>query len=414
MTNLKASENVRFNFVAAVSLISISLWSCKLIDEGIFRQLEVLSCLLLILCVLFNTKVFLQKGVHFKVFVLCFLFLPLTSVIGAYLFHRQPIGLTLLLERVNLFWLLYFVLHIFDLPTERIKNLIIFLGGVWAFLTVAQQFTYPTAFFYSRGEDIRAGVIRLMVTGLPFGVFVLFYYFNEYLITRKTNYLLFAFFMMAALYFNGSRQTLGAAIFCMLIAVFMLKGEEKWKYITTLVLMGLVVVLFLQPSFLAEHIELTTVQMNDEDYIRFRAVDFYFNEYWPHWGAKLIGNGKPHIDSDYGLEMEYLSKGLGLFRVDIGIIGAYNSFGLFYIVNAIIVTIKALSFRLPSEKNRPLKLYLIFSTILLPLSFFYPSAVGMSFFSLLFYLIDKAVTEKKGKEIGISRPVTKKYLTTVV
>ena len=414
MIRFKASDNVKLVIVAAVMLTSLSLWSCKLISEGTFRMLEAVISLILIVVVLFNSGVFVRKGLHFKVGVLLFLFLPITSVIGAYLFHHQPIAKTLLLERVNIFWLFYFLLHVFNLPIEKLKKVVFFIGGVWAFLTIVQQVTYPNAYFYSRGEDIRAGVIRLMVSGLLFGVFLLFYQFNDYLLTKDRKYLPYVFFIVIALYFHGTRQSLGAALLCMLIAVMKSKGASKWSYLFLVFVVGAILVVVVQPTFITNYVEMTSTQMSDEDYIRFQSAKFFFNDYWPHWAAKLIGNGKPHLDTDYGLEMEYLARGLGLFRQDIGIIGAYNTFGLFYIINTVFVTVKGLFLKIQAEKDKALKYLLLFPAILLPLSFPFSSDAGMTYFSLLFYLMDKAMEKNGDEKLNVNNSFLKKRLVGAI
>lgn len=410
MIRLKTSENVRLGIAAAVVLISLNFWSFRLLEGSIFRILELLASLCLVVIVFYNTNVFLQKGLKFKALVLFLLFLPLTGVVGAYIFHDQPVGLSLILERVNLFWLLYFVLHILNVSSEKIRKLMVFIGCVWAFLTIIQQFTYPVIFFYSRSEDIRAGVVRLMPAGQHFGVFMLLYSFHNYLTTKKRNALLFVGLGLAGLYFYGTRQVAIMAILCMLVAVLMLKGIAKWKFIFLSTLIGITVVLVAQPTIISDYIHLTTVQMSDDDYIRYKAADFYLNDYWPHWGAKLLGNGKPHETSAYGIEMEYIVHELGFYRADIGIIGTYNSFGIFYVLTIIIASIKGVFLKFNSDKDKYLKLLFFYVTFLLPLNVGYAHAPGMCFFSLLYFLVDKSFEKGKKEEISFEQKVFEKQL----
>src|SRR5207253_3095593 len=113
----------------------INFWSFQGVSEDIFNILEVLAMAAIVAIVCFNTRAFLYKNLVFKKFVLLFFFLPFLSVIGANIFHDQPINLSLLLLRSNLVWLLYFVLHIYNVSPQKILKFVLFVGTVWAFLT---------------------------------------------------------------------------------------------------------------------------------------------------------------------------------------------------------------------------------------------------------------------------------------
>lgn len=402
MIRLTVTENVKLGIVATVTLISIGFWSFKLVSEDQFNVLRFAACLLLVAIVIHKTKIFVQQGLRFKTNVLLFLLLPLLSVVGASLYHNQPMGLSLMLLRLNLFWLFYFVLHIFNISAEKILKLLIFIGCIWAFLTIVQQFTYPIAFFYSREEDnagfLRGDLVRLMPAGQGYGVFVLLYFFYKYLTTKKVFNLLFVGFILCGLYFYGTRQGLAVAVGCMLVAVLLLKDFTKWIYLVLFSVMAFIVIIVIRPPMITHYFELTSEQMDNEDYIRFLAFDFYLNEYWPHWGAKLLGNGKPHLSTDYGLEMRYISVDLGLWRSDVGIVGAYNTYGLFYVINILWVNIKGMFSKFTSEKHKYLRLLFFFPTFLLPLNVGYTFGSVICFYCLVFYLMDKSFQEEDEKK----------------
>src|SRR5690606_22387017 len=126
-----------------VVLVSLNFWSFSIISDNIYKQLEALICALLLVIVLFNLNIFKQKGHFFKINVLLFLLLPLLSIYGAHIYHDQPVQLSLILYRLNIFWLFYFVLHHFNIDKEKIIRIIIIVGVIWCFLTIVQQFTYP-------------------------------------------------------------------------------------------------------------------------------------------------------------------------------------------------------------------------------------------------------------------------------
>lgn len=418
MMRLRLSENLKLAIVGLITLISIDLWSFTMIDDSRAKILEIAVIIMILPIVVFNTKVFLAKGLRFKINVLLFFFLPFLSVYGAALYHNQPINLSLILWRTNIFWLFYFVLHALDISFEKVIKLILLVGFVWAFLTVVQQFTYPMVYFYSADESspgfYRGSVMRFGVGGQQYGIFLLVYFFYKYLTTQKFYTLYFVGLAIIAVFFTGGRQTLAAAFCCLVIAILLIKGVSKWGYLILFSILGLLVVLVFQPSALTTMIQLTSEQVNNEDYIRFHSANFYLNEYWPSWGAKILGNGRPHDMCAYGVEMDYINKELHFFRSDVGIIGIYNTYGIFYVLNIVWVHIKGMFLRIKSDKDKYLRLLFFYPTLTMVLHLAYASAQSIIFYCLLYFLVDKAFQNGTETETGFQQTrVTSKQLMPV-
>jgi hypothetical protein len=393
----RVSEQLKFVFIALTALISINLWSFQVIDEKIYNALEALAIFCIFLIVAYNSFI-LKRKLIFKSNVLFFMLLPAVSAFAAYTFHDQPLSLSFLMLRVNLFWLFYFVLHIFNISAEKIIKLMIAIGAVWIFVTIVQQLTYPVYFFYTRSESdtysiYRSGVYRFMILGQQYGMFLLAFFFYKYLLTKKLNYLLFAGLGLIGFYYYGTRQFAASALACMALAMFLVKGSAKLNAVIAISIGGVVLLLFKDYLF-AQYIEMTNEQLQYGDNVRQLAADFFLNEYWPHWAAKIFGNGPAHFDSDYGYEMELIRDTFHFFRVDVGIIGAYNEFGILYAINIIWVNLKGLQNKYYTYNNRYLKLLFVNALILLILSEYYSKALGIPFYCLIFYLADKSFDEK--------------------
>ncbi len=310
MVSSVKNTTVTFGFVVLVTLVSINLWSFQAIEHGTFQILEVLVLTALTLVVVTNSRILFNRHLYFKNSVHFFLWIPLLSIFGAYIYHDQQFNLSLLLLRTNFYWLFYFALHAFEISKKQIIQLLIGVGGVWIFLTVVQQFTYPTYYFYSRGEEnqsiFRAGVYRYMLSGRQYGLFFLLYFFYKYLTTSKFKNLLLVFCGLIGFYYYGTRQfALGAAA-CMLVAVLLLRGTAKWKYLLLITVVVMLSIPFVDLLF-GSYIEMTNQQMEYDDDIRLRSARFFFYEYWPHWGAKILGNGRAHEAVAYGREMDYIT-----------------------------------------------------------------------------------------------------------
>jgi hypothetical protein len=186
-----------------------------------------------------------------------------------------------------------------------------------------------------------------------------------------------------------------AAFTSLFVAILLVKGVSKWKY-----LLFFTICMFLLVSSFSylfdELIEMTTTQVSDEDYIRILSANFYLYEYWPHWTARLIGNGPAHGDSGYGQEIEQLQSYLTFYRADIGIIGVFNSLGIFFVFNILWVNLKGIFLKLKNQKDKYLKVFFFYFTSLLLLSTSYETMAVIPFFCFIFYLIDKSWEHDNG------------------
>jgi hypothetical protein len=149
-----------------------------------------------------------------------------------------------------------------------------------------------------------------------------------------------------------------------------------------------------------ELINMTVDQMNDA-YIRVLEFKFYMFEFWPHWITYLLGNGKEHAYSSYGYTMEGIHEVLKLYRVDIGIFGSFNTFGIFYVFNVIVIHLKGLQSKFYTIENKYLKLIFINSFLLIGLSDYFTNHSAIIFFCLVFYLVDKKYQDCNVKEQSV-------------
>ncbi len=390
-------ELTKFGIVALTALVSIRLWSFDKVSEGKLNLIEIAILLGLISIVLYGYNKIHSKRLLFKYNVHFFLWLPFLSAYGALLYHHQSIGLSLLVLRTNFFWLLYFVLHIFNIPKKKIINLMIFIGSVWIFLTVIQQFTYPHYYFYSRDDNdqsiYRAGVYRYMVVGHQYGDFILFYFFYKFLTTRKITNLIFVFLGLLGLYFYGTRQFALSAVICMGFAAFLVSGMNR-IYMMAFLCVAAVVVFIFRDQLFGQYVELTEEQLKYGDDIRMLSANFFLTEYWPSRLARLIGNGAAYAASLYGKEVVHINLYMHFYRSDVGIIGAYNQFGILYALNILWANIRGLTGRYFNSENNYLRLFFLNALLLMVLSEYYSNPTVIPFYCFIFYLVDKSLEEK--------------------
>ncbi len=398
------TELTKFGIIALTALVGIKLWSFNMVSEGKLNFLEIPILLGLLAIVIYGYNKIHRNRLIFKYNVHFFIWIPFLSAYGAQLYHHQSMSLSLLVLRTNFYWLLYFVLHIFNIPKQKIINLMIFIGAVWIFLTIIQQFTYPHYYFYSRDDNdksiYRAGVYRFMVLGHQYGDFVLFYFFYNFLLSRKILPLTFVLFGLLGFYFYGTRQFALSALVCMCISIFFVKGMLR-IYLVTFLCVGAAVIFKYKDQLFGQYMELTADQLKygGED-VRLLSANFFLTEYWPSRFARLIGNGAAYASSKYGKEMVNINLYLHFYRVDVGIIGAYNQFGLLYALNILWVNIKGLTGKYFNHENSYMRLFFLNALLLVVFSEYYSNPAVIPFYCFILYLVDKSFEEKKLTDQG--------------
>lgn len=379
----------------------------------IFNIIDVFVTSILSLIVIVFYKKINEETLIFKTNVFLFMLIPLISSLAAHWFHHQPLTFSILaVFKEDFYWLLYFVLHIFKIRPSQVIKLMIFVGLVWAGLTIGQQFTYPYYFFYRREDDFRAGVIRFMLDRHHYGIFLVLYYYNRFLNTQKIKHLLWVFIGLVAFYYFGARQYGVGVFICLFLSMFIVKGRGR-NYAITFSLLFVIAFFVLKNTLFAEYVSMTSEQLNDHDDIRRLSANFFLFDYWPNWLTRIIGNGREGWGSSYTAEIVSLMQDMGFYRTDVGIIGTYNLFGVFYVINNLWTHIKGLKIR-NLRNNSYLILFFVHSFMLLLLTDFFADVTAIPFYCFIFYLIDKyneidpteEVSEASQKQFAV---VSKEY-----
>lgn len=388
-------------FIVLLTIVSIRAWSFQSIPESIYDALELIVIFFLVFFVWVNYKKIKGKKLIFKDNVVLFMLIPVISIFGAFVYHDQPFYLSLLILRTNFYWLFYFLLHIYNVPVKKLIGLMTFVGIVWATLTIVQQFTYPVYYFFTRTDDeetgksiLRAGIYRFQLSRYDFGEFVAIYFFDKFLRTKIFKYLLYVLFVLIGFYYFGTRQFAIALILVIIMTAFMQSGKTKVLAIIFIAIVATFLIFYRDVLF-SKFIELTSDQFNDKDGdVRILCAQYFMFEYWPHWTAVFLGNGRAHGISSYGLELKNTATGLGFYLSDIGIIGSFNEFGIFYILNVIAFNIKGLRKRYYLEEDKYLRLFFYYSIIILVLVTSYSNGRSIPFYCFLLYFVDKSYEKK--------------------
>jgi len=318
--------------------------------------------------------------------------------------------MSFLASRTIIYWLLYYIISKLNADEYKLEKLIVLVGIIWSSIMVAQQITFPSVFFnspnvyfdYFADTDIdtvrtmaeeRAGLIRIMVLGLPYGYFLVFYSWIR--LNDNFNFKILFIFLLSitALFLTGSRQIVFATMLIITLDFILRTNRLSTKRIFIPILFIILIILAypLINNYFSSLIAVTREQnIISNEYIRMQEINFFLFNFYPHWLCYIVGNGWEHSLSSYGQEMINQI----FYRSDIGIIGALNKFGLIYFVVVLMIYYKVI---VPHKKIIiPYNIRLLFIFLLIT------SVTGVNYFEteenillfvFIFYIIEKRSEE---------------------
>ena len=255
--------------------------------------------------------------------------------IPAYILHGQGFLASLLGAHINLGYFFFFFLFLIKAKEQQIVKIFCIFGIFWSGIELVQQFTYPTYWFATRGDtfehsiEIRNGIYRYNVLGREFGLILLFYCFERFMLEKSRKYLLGIIIALVGIYLLATRQIIAMSVVCLFAGLFMMKKISIGSFM--LIAIVAAIIYANAETLFGEFIEMT--ESVDKDYIRFLAYEFYGITY--NKGnilAFLLGNGSPYAPSSYFQEIDNLEQSFGLYRADIGVVGMYSTFGIMYVI----------------------------------------------------------------------------------
>lgn len=371
------------------------------------RRAEPLVLLIMLL------QLFLLKGrlktcrIHLRPFIVSFIVIPFISFIPAYFIHDQGFINSFLASNFTLAYLLFFIYFALSFSPNTLLRILCVFGVFWVIIQCIQQVTYPHYWFATRFDtfeksiEIRNGIYRYNTYGVPFGLILLFYSFQKFFELGKRKFLIGIIMGLVGVYLTATRQIIASSLLCLLVGLFIM-GKIKSSHLLMFFIMASIIY-YNADSLFGDFIEMT--EDVDEDYIRFIAYNYFGLEYnGGNLLAFLFGNG---IDfqsnvfySPYGSEIMRLQE-QGLHRSDIGIVGMYSYFGIFYVITVLLFFIYMIRNRKNIEPYLQMYiLYMLMTTVML-YHFGYTAANIVTTCSI-FYLIDCSISKNKIKFLSKS------------
>lgn len=382
MTNFFDYQGIEFKYVQYVHLVFISYF----IYDSFLKH---------------RKKIYNRS---FNLLIILMSFLPLLSVIPAYLLHGQSVTDTLVVHRMHLGWLIFFVLNNKFFSQEQVFKGMFMIGMVSTFIFLAEQITYPYTPFGLRGamaQDVidsgqgverRFGFYRLLVSGFEFLAPLFFLSIANVIKVKK-----WVLVMMAVAFLGTGTRTILAS---MAVSFgYLLLYDRKIKHRNLLITLSLFVgaIVYLNFNSIFGHLANAS---DAYEYGREHSYIYYFAEYIRNPLSILLGNGLPRGDSFETVYINYKP----IVITDIGIVANLYLWGLIYVATLLGFIVY---FLFSPRLDKPYKAYLIMKIFQTPVLLPVWEIASTTLWGVFFYLCYLNIQSKH--KYSTNMLVTNKY-----
>ena len=171
------------------------------------------------------------------------------------------------------------------------------------------------------------------------------------------------------------------------------KGNSTTSFLLALCILGSL--FFFRDTLFGAFIEQTSEQTSNSDDIRFLEYTYFLNEIFTNPIIFVLGTGVPHASSSLGDYYRHLEQ-FNLFSSDIGLIGTWFNYGIFYVILFIWCMYK-MCVKLRHLLPAYFKVYLACVIIVLPLAFPWVSNLSNLMWCFILYIMDLEIENRKQK-----------------
>ena len=349
---------------------------------------------------------------NFRKEVLILTFLPLISSINTYFYYGQSFIESFNALSFNFFWIVYFVLHKYKVQESTILRMFLIVSLFIVALQIIQQYTYPTVLFGGYSEELmieqgvsdyaasRNGLWRFLMH--ENGYFTAPILFAVFIWARKKTNIKLVFLiaiLLVSIYLSLTRQVMGSCILALFLSFFL--GKKSGSVVLRAMILAIVLFAFLYAYYDVLFGSLTEQTGDDlsNDYVRFLAADYFWNESVKHPLVFLFGYGAEGQTGAYNQLINYLKSVMGFFTDDVGFIGEIYTNGIVYVIMCYILLWK-LFFTYKNSVPTYIRMFVVFGAVMSIMIF--PMTTHYQFFvwALLLYISDLHINEEKYKSIN--------------
>jgi hypothetical protein len=384
-----AKRRVNIIILSFIILCSTSFYKLKLLGGPVQKVAELMGAGVILLMIILYLVYSDQKSIrqHYVTPIILIFLSMLTSMVMAYVIHEQKFMLTLFAQRALYYYLLYFLLHQLRFHPGDLQKIIIFFGLVYVGLYLIQVVLYPNVIFDAYVRQDR-GTIRIYLPGSGFMAATFYIVLQRFLRSNKFIYLIISLLILSIYVMTGGRQSLAIVIFVTILFILI---DTRVRSRILLIFLGMIAAMAIFFMFQQIFLELFTTSkehmaMGDE-YIRIRAARYYLTDFFKTPVAYITGNGMYYPHSQYG-RLIFLNSLVHNYHLgDIGLIGNYAMYGIFFVLGVFIICIRSMRMKISSEHT-----YIKYMFLGVILSLFTSGGFGdpafISFIIIILFLID--------------------------
>ena len=339
---------------------------------------------------------------HTPIMRLAFLLMcvPFLSIFSCYIAHGQSMLDTFIVTFHMCGYLILPLMYLLKVEEKWLLRFCFLIGIFWAIVPLVQQFTWPTYWFATRGEneetgepEMRNGIIRYAVAGTTQGLIMLFYALQSYLETNKRKWLVWMLVGLVGVYMTCTRQVMAASIGCIFVGLF-IKGKIRIGALVGFLVVGLIIY-FNADALLGEYIEMTERDTSNDEYVRILAYRFYGWEYSDGDPLLLLlGNGIARQEHNlaFAKDLEHAAFELGFYYVDVGWAGLFFLYGAVFI--AAMLAFYWYVFRNRKDIPLYLLLYVLYMFVTQIMLFHFDRGVAFGIVTVM-YLMDLSIRRSR-------------------
>lgn len=328
----------------------------------------------LIITITCMTKFNFWKYGNFSSYIFLLMCIPYLSIINNYSIFGQSIDTSIIVLFGNTtLWMLYFILHIYQVRESTILNAFLYIGLFIVAIQLIQQFTYPIALFgvhtetqmnqmgLSEAVEMRNGIYRFRITNNS-SILLIFALISLIKIKFEIKKIIILALLLVSVYLTLTRQIIFST-YILVVLYFLTNNKRSRKFITGVI--GLLIVIFVYFNFesLFDRLLTTTKEEANVENIRVSSALFFFKESFKSISTFLFGYGIPGSGSEFQKYVEMLGFQFGYFNGDVGCIGMLWQYGIFYVLVCYSLFYR-LIFKFKHIIPSYLRLYFIYAIIL--------------------------------------------------
>ena len=253
------------------------------------------------------------------------------SFIPAYVYSGQSPLVSFSTYRYQYFWVvLFLIIYIKPLPNDIIKSLSWF-SVLFVVAALAKHYLVSDWFYISEAEDDKQSRYIddiLYPEGLSLLLIPFYYYCSKIRQSSTIRDLIIILFFFFSFFILHNRSTLLIAVLIVAFSILTKKSKFRIPFILLSLGIGFLIVYFTKDVWIDIYEE-TMSQIDNNDYNRIVAINYFFSEGNPNWVTSIFGNGflSAHVNSRY-----YDLAEMGIFNSDVGFVGYWNYYGVIPII----------------------------------------------------------------------------------